>query len=86
MASIGAIRNRVKGHASLTRPAKFTERDVRAAVRAVDRAGYQIERVEIAPDGRIIIIVPQQRTSANSPSVEKNPWDDVLENSCNESG
>jgi hypothetical protein len=69
----------------MRRPAKFTERDVRAAVRAMERAGYQIQRVEIAPDGRIVV-VPQQRISANSPSVEKNPWDDVLENSCNESG
>jgi hypothetical protein len=66
-------------------PAKFTQRDVRAAVRALECAGYQIERVEIAPDGRIIV-VPQQRISIATPPVEKNLWDEVLGNSRNESG
>jgi hypothetical protein len=37
--------------------ARFRERDVRRAVRSVESAGKQVAAVEIAADGKIIVIV-----------------------------
>jgi hypothetical protein len=33
----------------------FRERDVSAAIRAVEKTGHKVARVEIGPDGRIIV-------------------------------
>lgn len=35
----------------------FRQRDVTAAVKAVAASGREVQRVEIAPDGRIVIVV-----------------------------
>lgn len=52
-------------------PATFRERDVKAAIRAVEATGKPVAGVEIAPDGRIRVIVG---TAAAGETV--NPWDD----------
>jgi hypothetical protein len=53
----------------------FRQRDVTAAVKAVEAAGHIIERVEIASDGRISVIV----TKLAKGSARTNEWDEVLE-------
>src|SRR4029450_14025368 len=42
--------------------ARFRERDVRRAVRSVESAGKQVTAVEIASDGKIIVIVGKPTT------------------------
>jgi hypothetical protein len=54
-------------------PTRFTERDVKAAVRAVRAAGERVERVEISKDGRIVIILSHE--SAEPIAAEGNEWD-----------
>jgi len=38
-------------------PSTFRQRDVKAAIKAVADAGYQVARVEIDRDGKIVVIV-----------------------------
>jgi hypothetical protein len=52
-------------------PSTFRQQDVTRAVKAVRCAGVDIVRVEIAKDGRIIIV-----TAADTePKAEANEWD-----------
>lgn len=52
-------------------PAAFRERDVKAAVRAVRASGEKVAGVEIAPDGKIRVIVGEPMKAGT-----RNPWDD----------
>lgn len=51
----------------------FRERDVRAAIRAVEATGKKVERVEIARDGKIVII-----PAGDTPEREESEWDAAL--------
>jgi hypothetical protein len=54
-------------------PSTFRQQDVTRAVKAVRCAGVDIVRVEIAKDGRIIIV-----TAADTePKAEANEWDRI---------
>ena len=58
----------------------FRQRDVTAAVRAVERAGRQVTRVRIDQDGSIIVdLVPLPVASETAPDPEPNPWDKAIE-------
>jgi|RhiMetdeSRZDD1v2_1073273.scaffolds.fasta_scaffold422492_2 hypothetical protein len=54
--------------------ARFRERDVRRAVRSVESAGKQVTAVEIASDGKIIVIVGKPDDGTET----ANPWDDEI--------
>ena len=51
-------------------PAIFRQGDVTRAVRAVVAAGQAVARVEIAKDGRIVIVTAQAE-----PQQSENEWD-----------
>jgi hypothetical protein len=53
-------------------PAIFRQGDVTRAVRAVVAAGQAVERVEIDPNGKIIIV-----TVGELERTEENSWDRV---------
>jgi hypothetical protein len=53
----------------------FRQRDVTAAVKATEAAGWVVARVEIERDGRIVVI-PTRPTHAETLPV--NDWDEVL--------
>lgn len=53
-------------------PARFRERDVKAAIKAVRAAGESVAGVEIDRDGRIRVIVAGELITAPA----RNPWDD----------
>lgn len=36
-------------------PSTFRQRDVTAAIRAMEAAGHEVERVEIGRDGKIVV-------------------------------
>ena len=57
-------------------PSTFRQLDVKAAIKAVVDAGYEVARVEIGRDGKIII-VPTRAAAAGA--VKENPWDEVLD-------
>jgi hypothetical protein len=54
----------------------FRRRDVTAAIKAVEAAGYTVARIEISPDGRIVVI-PRRPDETALPS--GNEWDEILE-------
>ena len=71
------IYQRLEGESSvapMTRaPSTFRQQDVTRAIRAAIAAGVDIARIEVAKDGRIIIV-----TAADSePKAEANEWDRV---------
>jgi hypothetical protein len=54
-------------------PSTFRQQDVTRAIRAAIAAGVDIARIEVAKDGRIIIV-----TAADTePKAEANEWDRV---------
>jgi hypothetical protein len=53
--------------------AKFTESDVRRVLSAARKAAVSV-RVEIAADGRMVVV-----TGPSSEAVNANPWDKVLD-------
>jgi hypothetical protein len=59
----------------------FRERDVTAAIRAVEKTGHKVARVSIGQDGSIVVELAPPVGSATAPSPEHdpNPWDEVLE-------
>ena len=54
----------------------FRQTDVTKAVKAVVRAGVEVGRVEISPEGRIIVIAGRP-TEGHSTQTETNEWDSV---------
>ena len=58
-------------------PSKFRQRDVTAAVKAVEAAGYPVRYVRISRDGDIEIEIgtPAEHLPAPAPI---NPWDVVF--------
>lgn len=56
----------------MTAQARFREADVKRAAAGVMRAGVPIARVEIDPDGKIVIIAGQPQEGR-----ESNEWADL---------
>lgn len=53
-------------------PARFRQRDLAAALKAMKAAGTPVERIEIGSDG--ITIIPSHGEAA--PPAPRNPWDE----------
>jgi hypothetical protein len=54
----------------------FKETDLRRAIRASQKAGLSIARVEIDRDGKIVVVTGK---SVNEDTMSNtNPWDEVL--------
>jgi hypothetical protein len=60
-------------------PLTFRQRDVTAAIKAVERAGHQVARVLIDREGRIIVELVPPVGSGVTPEPESNPWDELYE-------
>jgi hypothetical protein len=58
---------------AVTKPARFTQAEVRRAIDAVKAAGLPCAGVRIAPDGSIIVL-----TVGSVPANDANPLDRVL--------
>jgi hypothetical protein len=56
----------------------FRQRDVRAAIRAIESTGLKVTEVKITPDGEIIVSTSSEEVAA--PASKKNAWDDLYEN------
>jgi hypothetical protein len=56
------------------RPLTFRQRDVVAVVKAVERAGHQVGRVEVDKDGKIVVVIVTDGKSQGN----GNEWDAVL--------
>jgi hypothetical protein len=60
-------------------PLTFRQRDVTAAIKAVERAGHQVARVLIDREGRIIVELAPPVGSSAAPEPEFNEWDELYE-------
>jgi hypothetical protein len=58
-------------------PSTFRQRDVVAAVKAVERAGHQVDRVEVARDGKIVVVIAKAGTEPGAIEAAYNEWDTV---------
>ncbi len=58
-------------------PSAFKKSDVVRAMTAVQAAGLEVARVEIRPDG-LIVVVPSKRNETTSPPDDGNDWDELL--------
>lgn len=56
-------------------PLTFRQRDVVAAIKAVEASGHQVVRVEIDRTGRIVVVTTRGAAQAPQP----NEWDAILE-------
>jgi hypothetical protein len=56
------------------RACTFKEADVVRAIRAATKAGLPVARVEIASDGKIVVVAGKPHENAET----GNPWDEVL--------
>jgi hypothetical protein len=54
----------------------FKKGDVRRAVEAVRAAGEAVSRVEVGPDGKVIVVIGKPDDSGSS---KVNEWDSVLD-------
>jgi hypothetical protein len=59
-----------------SKPLTFRERDLRAAIHAVEKSGKQIHGIEVARDGTIRILTTPPFKAAESSSGLRG-WDDV---------
>jgi hypothetical protein len=61
-------------------PLTFRQRDVTAAIKAVEAAGHTVARVEIG-EGKIIVVLapPLGNETAPEPEQKPNPWDEVFD-------
>jgi hypothetical protein len=55
----------------------FKQGDVSKAIRAAVKAGLPVARVEVSPEGRIIVIAGKPREEEQNPTTEANEWDSV---------
>ncbi|HEY8947382.1 MAG TPA: hypothetical protein VIM56_00715 [Rhizomicrobium sp.] len=59
----------------MNKRAAFTQADLRRAVKGVKDAGVPLQRVEISPDGRIVIVAAD--VPAKDHTSEPNEWDQM---------
>jgi hypothetical protein len=57
----------------------FRQRDVAAAIRAVEQTGNKVARVSIGQDGSIIVELAPASGNQSAPVPEANEWDDLLQ-------
>lgn|GEM_PF-670982 len=57
-------------------PLAFKQTDLRRAIRASQKAGLSIARVEIDRDGKIVVVIGKQTDEKGVSNA--NPWDEVL--------
>jgi hypothetical protein len=55
----------------------FRQADITRAIKAAVRAGVPVARVEVSPEGRIIVIAGKPREEEQNPTTEANEWDSV---------
>ena len=57
-------------------PCTFKEVDLIRALRAAQKAGLDVERAELARDGKIVLVL--KRKGEVTPNDERNEWDDEI--------
>lgn len=57
----------------MTVAARFRQSDVTRAVKGAQAGGLRVGRVEIDPNGKIVIL-----SESVAPPAQRNDWDDVL--------
>jgi hypothetical protein len=58
-------------------PCSFKQRDVARALRAARAAGFEVARVEIDNDGKIIVVTKKHQEEPAGQDRGENEWDKV---------
>jgi hypothetical protein len=56
---------------------KFKQSDITRALRATRAAGVGISKIEIEPDGRMVLLLSDGKAEVTEDDCRDNPWDDV---------
>lgn len=58
----------------MNRPARFTPADIKRAIQGAQRAGLTVGGVEIAPDGRIVVLTDRKIAAEDTPDAALARW------------
>jgi dTDP-glucose pyrophosphorylase len=61
----------------MRRPCTFRQRDATALIRAAVAAGYEVARVEMDRDGKIVLIMEKPDEPPGEGGGEGNEWDEA---------
>jgi hypothetical protein len=61
----------------MRRPSAFRQIDVTKAIKAARAAGVEVARVEIEPDGKMVVILVDDNNKAPGDDRKPNVWDKV---------
>ncbi len=56
-------------------PCRFRQRDLTAAVKAVVAAGFEVARIEVSKDGRMVVVPGKPGALADNIGDDVNEWD-----------
>lgn len=56
---------------------KFKQSDITRALRATRAAGVGISKIEIEPDGKMVIVLSDGKAEMTDDDCSGNPWDNV---------
>jgi hypothetical protein len=56
---------------------KFKQSDITRALRAAKTAGVGVSKIEIEPDGRMVIVLSDGKVEMTDEDCGGNPWDNV---------
>ena len=56
------------------RRSAFRQNDLTKALKAAKAAGSEVARIEIAPDGKMVVVLTTDATAQEEP---RNPWHDI---------
>ena len=59
----------------MRRPATFRQSDLVRALKAARAAGVEVDRVEIGPDGRMVVVLSREGAAAQERERNVNEWD-----------
>jgi hypothetical protein len=58
-------------------PVRFREREASRAIRAAEKAGLRVDRIEVSADGRLGLVTSRGNQGA-APEI-KNEWDEIFD-------
>lgn len=62
-----------------SKPCTFKQRDVTALMKAARRAGCEVARVELCPDGKILLFTGGKAPEAEATLAPVNEWDGAVD-------
>jgi hypothetical protein len=56
----------------------FKQSDVTRALKATKAAGFDVSKIEIDRDGRLVVVLSDKKADTNDDNGNGNPWDNAI--------